>query len=146
MNKLIIKGRLVRDPELRSTPTGANVCTFSIAVDRGYVRQGEERQTDFINIVTFGSRAEFVSRYFKKGSSIIVCGSIQTRDWTDSNGQKRYATEVVADEAMFVDSKNEGGAGQTYTPDAYATPSFSSPMGADTPRFEELKSDDDLPF
>ena len=91
-------------------------------------------------------KVEFIARYFRKGSAICLTGSIQTRTWQDAQGQKRYATEVVVDEAMFVDSKNEGGAGQTYTPDAYATPSFSSPMGADTPRFEELKSDDDLPF
>ena len=75
-----------------------------------------------------------------------MTGSIQTRKWQDQNGQNRYATEVVVDDAMFVDSKNEGGATQGYTPDAYATPSFSSAAGADAPKFEELKSDDDLPF
>ena len=104
-----------------------------------------ERACD-LTIVAWRQTAEFIARYFRKGSAICLTGSIQTRTWQDAQGQKRYATEVVVDEAMFVDSKNESGAGQSYTPDAYATPSFSSPVGADAPRFEELKADDDLPF
>ena len=79
LNKVILMGRLTRDPDFKATPSGTSVCNFSLAVDRDFVRQGEERQTDFINIVTFGSRAEFVSRYFHKGQLVAVCGRIQTR-------------------------------------------------------------------
>ena len=145
-NKVILGGRLTADVELKTTPNGVSVCSFSLAINRKYVKQGEQPQTDFINCVAWRTTAEFISRYFKKGSCICVVGSIQTRSYTDNNGNKRTAFEVVADEANFVDSKNESGAGQSYTPDAYATPSFSSPVGADAPRFEELKADDDLPF
>ena len=151
LNKVILCGRLCAEPELKQTPSGVSVLSFSLAVNRRYQPkssdgQQQAQQADFISVVAWRQTAEFIARYFRKGSAICLTGSIQTRTWQDAQGQKRYATEVVVDEAMFVDSKNEGGAGQTYTPDAYATPSFSSPMGVDTPRFEELKSDDDLPF
>ena len=148
LNKVILCGRLCADPELKQTQNNVSVVSFTLAVNRRYQSRDAQTgpQADFISVVAWRQTAEFIARYFRKGSAICVTGSIQTRTWQDAQGQKRYATEVVVDEAMFVDSKNEGGAGQTYTPDAYATPSFSSPMGADTPRFEELKSDDDLPF
>ena len=149
LNKVILCGRLCADPELKQTQNSVSVVSFTLAVNRRYQSRNDTQtgpQADFISVVAWRQTAEFIARYFRKGSAICLTGSIQTRTWQDAQGQKRYATEVVVDEAMFVDSKNEGGAGQTYTPDAYATPSFSSPMGADTPRFEELKADDDLPF
>ena len=151
LNKVILCGRLCAEPELKQTPSGVSVLSFSLAVNRRYQPkssdgQQQAQQADFISVVAWRQTAEFIARYFHKGSALCVTGSLQTRTWQDQNGQKRYATEVVVDEAMFVDSKNESGAGQSYTPDAYATPSFSSPVGADAPRFEELKADDDLPF
>ena len=129
LNKVILGGRLTRDPELRQTSGGTPVTSFSIAVNRRYSSQDSAnggQNADFINCVAWRERAEFVCKYFRKGSSICVVGSIQTRSWTDTNGQKQYATEVVADEINFVDSKGENPAGASYTPDSYATPSFSS--------------------
>ena len=145
LNSVIIMGRLTADPELRTTPNGLSVTSFTVAVDRNY-KSGDERQTDFISVVAWRQTAEFIARYFHKGSALCVTGSLQTRTWQDQNGQKRYATEVVVDEAMFVDSKNEGGSAQTYTPDAYNTPSYASAPAAAAPKFEEIKTDDDLPF
>ncbi len=150
LNKVVLCGRLCADPELKQTPSGVNVVSFTLAVNRRYSSKNDTQagpQADFISLVAWRQTAEFIARYFRKGSSLCVTGSIQTRKWQDQNGQNRYATEVVVDDAMFVDSKNEGGAAQGgYAPDAYATPSFSSPAGAEAPRLEELKSDDDLPF
>ena len=150
LNKVVLCGRLTADPELKQTQNNnVSVVSFTLAVNRRYASRNDSQsgpQADFISVVAWRQTAEFIARYFRKGSAICLTGSIQTRTWQDAQGQKRYATEVVVDEAMFVDSKNESGAGQTYTPDAYATPSFSSQAGADTPRFEELKADDDLPF
>ena len=149
-NKVILIGNMTADPELKQTQNNnVSVVSFTLAVNRRYASRNDSQsgpQADFISVVAWRQTAEFIARYFRKGSAICLTGSIQTRTWQDAQGQKRYATEVVVDEAMFVDSKNESGAGQTYTPDAYATPSFSSQAGADTPRFEELKADDDLPF
>lgn len=135
-NKVILGGRLTADPELKTTPSGVNVCSFSLAVNRK-VGKDAEQKTDFVTVQAWRQTAEFICRYFKKGSSICVVGSIQTRSWQDQNGNKRTATEVVADEAMFVDSKNESG---TYTAPSY------TPAPAAEPKFEELKTDDDLPF
>ena len=149
LNKVILCGRLCADPELKQTQNNISVVSITLAVNRRYSSKSDSQagpQADFISLVAWRQTAEFIARYFRKGSAICLTGSIQTRTWQDAQGQKRYATEVVVDEAMFVDSKNEGGAGQTYTPDAYSTPSFSSPAGAGAPSFEELKSDDDLPF
>ena len=149
LNKVVLAGRLTADPELKQTQSGISVTSFSIAVNRRFVSRNNEQseqQTDFINIVAWRQTAEFISKYFKKGSAICLTGSIQTRTWQDNQGQKRYATEVVADEAMFVDSRNEGGAGQGYTPDSYGTaPSYSS-SPASAPNFEDHNTDDDLPF
>ena len=150
LNKVILGGRLTADPELKQTPSGVSVISFSVAVNRRFAsRNGEqnEPQADFINCVAWRTTAEFISKYFRKGSSICVLGSIQTRTWQDQQGQKRYATEVVVDEANFVDSRNESGAPQaSYTPDAYgAAPSYSS-NPASAPNFEDHNTDDDLPF
>ena len=146
-NKVILGGRLTADPELKQTQSGIAVVTFSIAVNRR-VSKDAAQQADFFNVTAWRSSAELVAKYFRKGSSICVVGTLQNRTWTDQQGQKRYATDIVADEIMFVDSRSEGpnaDAQQGYTPDAYSTPSFSSaPTSA--PNFEEVESDDDLPF
>ncbi len=150
LNKVILAGRLTAEPELKTTQSGISVLSFSIAVNRRYVKstdgQQTQQQTDFINLVAWRQTAEFISRFFHKGSSICVTGSIQVRPWQDQQGQKRYSTEVVVDEAMFVDSKGEGASGGQYTPDAYSAPSFST--GADeAPKFEEVNTDESfLPF
>lgn len=145
-NKVILGGRLTADPELKQTQSGIPVVSFSIAVNRRYQSKDAPQQTDFFNITAWRNTAEFVSKYFRKGSSICVTGSIQNRTWTDQQGQKRYATDIVADEVMFVDSRQENsGAAAQYIPDAYNTPSFSTPA-ASAPKFEEVKTDDDLPF
>ncbi len=144
-NKVILGGRLTADPELKTTTSGIAVTRFSIAVNRRFAKQGEQAQSDFINCVAWRQQAEFITRYFRKGSSICVVGSIQTSTSTDAQGQKRYFTDVVVDEVNFVDSKGESPAGgSTYTPTSYQTPGFSSDAGV--PHFEEMANDDDLPF
>ncbi|MBQ7353765.1 MAG: single-stranded DNA-binding protein [Clostridia bacterium] len=131
LNKAILGGRLTADPELKQTPQGVPVTSFSIAVNR----KGKDAQADFINCVAWRQTAEFICRYFKKGSSICISGSIQTRTWNDQQNNKRYATEVVAEEAFFVDSKTEGVMGDE--------PAFQTQSA---PKFEEVNGDDDLPF
>ncbi len=153
-NKVILGGRLTGDPELKTTQSGISVTSFSVAVNRRFAGGADQQpQADFINVVAWRQQAEFVSRYFRKGSSICVVGSIQTRTWTDQNGQKRYATEVVADEINFVDSKGEnpasrqGGAAPAapYTPASYGGSSYAG-ASDNAPRFEEMSNEDDLPF
>lgn len=149
LNKVILMGHMTADPELKQTTSGISVCSFSIGVNRRYSKQDQGQQSvDFINIVAWRQQAEFVSRYFKKGSSIVICGSIQTRKWTDNNGQARYATEVVADEISFGAPAAQNGQGdrpaqQSYTPSAYGNPTYNS---ADSANFEEIPGDDSLPF
>ena len=148
LNKVILMGHMTADPELKQTTSGISVCSFSIGVNRRFSKADQGQQSvDFINIVAWRQQAEFVSRYFKKGSSIIVCGSIQTRNWTDNNGQKRYVTEVVADEVSFgapaASQSGERVQTQNYTPSAYGAPSFNSTGSAD---FEEIPGDESLPF
>jgi single-strand DNA-binding protein len=151
LNKVILCGRLTADPELKQTSGGIAVVSFTLAVNRRYQSKAADgaaapQQADFISIVAWRQTAEFISRYFRRGSAICITGSIQTRTWQDQQGQKRYTTEIVADEAMFVDSKSEGGvSGGQYSTDAYATPSYASAPTA-APKFEELKTDEDLPF
>lgn len=144
-NKATIGGRLTADPELKQTASGISACTFTVAVNRKYSKDGKP-EADFINCQAWRQTAEFVCKYFKKGSSICVSGAIQTRSWDDQNGQKRYATEIVADEVFFVDGKNDGASAETsgqgnYIPEAYTTPQSA--------KFEEIPAnagDDDLPF
>ena len=149
LNKVVLCGRLTADPELRQTNSGIAVVRFTLAINRRVGRNADgtqaQQQADFISVVAWRERAEFISRYFRKGSALCITGSIQTSSWQDQQGQKRYATEVVADEAMFVDSKNEGGAVGGQFTDSYNAPSYSS-SPASAPKFEELKTDDDLPF
>ena len=153
-NKVIIGGRLTADPELKTTPSGISVTSFTIAVNRRYGgRNGEESTADFISVTAWRQTAEFITRYFRKASSICVMGSLQTRNWTDNNGVKHYATEVVADEAYFVDAKSESplavreASAQPYIPESYASPAYATPAAsADMPKFEEIGDDEDLPF
>ena len=144
-NKVILGGRLTAEPELKQTPAGVAVTSFSVAVNRKYSKSQEQRQADFINFVAWRNYAEFISRYFHKGSSICVVGTLQTRSWTDNQGQKRYATDVVVEEANFVDSASENKGAGNYNPYANEAPSFSG-AGEEAPKFEEMVGDDDLPF
>lgn len=137
-NKVILIGNLTADVELKQSTSGVSVCSFSIAVNR---KMAKNNECDFINIVAWRQTAEFVSRYFKKGMPILVCGQLQTRTWTDNQGQKRYATEVVADEVAFVgnNSSNEAKSeSQTNIPSAYT--------GINNQNFEEIPDDGTLPF
>ena len=150
LNKVVLCGRLTADPELKQTQSGIAVVTFTLAVNRRFqsrtADQAQAQQADFISVVAWRQTAEFISKYFKKGSALCVTGSLQSRSWQDQQGNKRYATEVVVDDAMFVDSRNEAGAAPAgYTPDAYTAPSFSTPSTG-APNFEEMKAEDDLPF
>ena len=104
-NKVILIGNLTADPELKETESGIYVCSFTIAVNRRYKDHNGDAECDFINIVAWRERAEFVADYFKKGQNILVCGEIQTRNWTDNNGNKRYVTEIVANEVAFTTPK-----------------------------------------
>ena len=138
-NKVILIGNMTSDPELKQSTSGVSVCSFSIAVNRKYSKDGNN-ECDFINIVAWRQQAEFVTRYFKKGKPILVCGQLQTRTWTDNQGNKRYATEVIADEVSFVGSSENSTEAksqpQPYMPSAYTS----------QPQFEEVPNDDQLPF
>lgn len=145
MNKVILMGRLTRDPEVRYTQTNNTlVASFSLAVNRRFVRQGEERQADFINIVAWSKLGEFCSKYFKKGQQVGIIGRIQTRTWDDDQGVKHYITEVVAEEAYFADSRRE--------PGMENSSSFENTFGTTAPGNTtegndfDVSSDDDLPF
>ena len=149
-NKVILVGNLVADPELKQTPNGISVCRIRLAIQRRFAKAGEDQQTaDFIDVVAWRQTAEFVSRYFKKGRPILVCGQIQSRNWTDKDGGKRVSVEVVADEVSFgapaASSQNNGERAQSqgYTPAAYGTPSYNSTGSAE---FEEIPGDESLPF
>ena len=147
-NKVILIGNMTADPELRQTASGLSVCSFSIAVNRRNSKAEQGQQTvDFFNIVAWRQQAEFICRYFKKGNPILICGQLQTRTWSDPQGQKRYAYEIQADEVSFVASAGQTNgaapAGTSYTPEAYGAPVFSSAAGAN---FEEIPNDGDLPF
>lgn len=132
LNKVILAGRLTSDVELKQTPSGVAVATFSIAVNRKFSKEGEQ-QADFISCTAWRSSAEFISKYFRKGSSICIVGSIQTRSWKDSNGNKRYVTEVVADEAMFVESKNDVQGTGTASPNNYRPEAHNAPQDESLP-------------
>lgn len=125
LNKVILMGRLTRDPELRSTPQGVSTCSFSLAVERNF-KNGEERKADFINCVAWRQTAEFISKYFNKGSMVALEGSIQTCSWSDNEGKTRYATEVIVSQVYFAESKKDE----------------ASPM----PEIPPMGEDDDLPF
>ena len=151
MNVVCLLGRLTADPELRHTQTQTPVTSFSVAVDRAYQPKGaEQRQADFINCVAWRQTAEFICRHFHKGQRIALQGSLQSRGYTDKDGNKRTAFEVVIDHAFFAESKNAGGApsgGSRYDPQipqySETPPAFSTANAGD---FEEIVGDDDLPF
>jgi single-strand DNA-binding protein len=139
MNKVILMGRLTKDPELRYTSNNNTaVCTFSLAVDRRFSRQGEERQADFFNIVAWDKSAEFCSKWFQKGRQVVVVGRLQNRTWDDAEGKKRYATEVIAEETYFADSKKSEGAPSQKPADG--------PGGGQSDGFFPMSEDDELPF
>lgn len=140
INSTVLMGRLTYEPELKVTPSGVSVCQFQIAVDRNYTPKGEERKADFIDCTAWRQTAEFVCRYFHKGSMIALEGSIQTENFTDRDGNKRKSVTVVANNVSFCGSKAESGT---------ANPAFTQPepgyAGADNSDFEEI-ADDDFPF
>lgn len=138
MNKVILMGRTTQDIELRQTANGKSVTTFSIAVKRRFAQEGQTPQTDFINCVAWGSQAEFIAKYFNKGSMISVIGNIQTRSWDGEDGKKRYATEVIVDEVYFTGEKRENA--NNGNSDAFSQGGFES--------FEVMTAPDesDLPF
>ena len=151
LNHIVLMGRLTRDPELRHTGSGIPVASFSLAVDRDFAnKETGERTCDFIDVVAWRQSAEFVCRYFTKGSMIIVQGSIQTRTYQDRNGNNRKAVEIVADNCMFGESKRSSSAApsnDSYAPRA-AVPTEPAPayQSGSADSFEEIPMDDDLPF
>ena len=143
INVVALMGRLTFEPELRTTPSGVSVLRFQVACDRNYQKSGAERQADFIDCVAWRQQAEFISRYFHKGSMIAVEGSIQTNNFTDKNGQNRKQTEVVVSNVSFCGGKNENSDAQNQSYNQPA-PSYASAQSSD---FEEIvDDDDDLPF
>lgn len=138
LNRIVLMGRLTRDPELRRTGSGTAVSSFSIAVDRDFKGQGGEKETDFIDIVAWRNTAEFVSKYFTKGRMAVVEGRLQIRDWKDKEGNNRRSAEVVADNVYFGDSKRDGDA---------AGGSYTGGQTAQNGGFKEIDEDDgELPF
>ena len=149
-NKVILMGRCVNAPELKQTQGGATVTNFTIAVDRKY-NKGEEKQADFINIIAWRHTAEFICKYFGKGSAILIEGELQTRSWTDQQGNKRYATEVVASEVTFCEAKkNSEGTSLPQTANGSQSENSGAygynPYSAPNTNFDSASSDDDLPF
>lgn len=143
LNRAILMGRLTADPELRKTPNGTSVTTFTLAVNRSFARNGEQPQTDFIDIVAWRNTAEFVSRYFSKGQLVAVEGQIQTRTWEDKAGQKRKSVEVVASEVHFAESKRDSQSRRDSAPSSFEP--MNNDMGGNA--FAALPGDDsDLPF
>ena len=146
MNKVILMGRLTRDPEVRYTQTNNTlVASFSLAVNRRFTREGDTQTADFINISAWAKTGEFVSKYFKKGMQVAVVGRIQTRSWEDQQGQKRYATDVVAEEVYFADSKKSDSDSANFDNTFGADAPTNVAEGGDTSDFE-VSSGDDLPF
>ena len=135
LNRIIVMGRMTRDPELRRTNSGTAVASFAVAVDRGFKSQSGEKETDFIDVVAWRNTAEFVSKYFSKGRMAVVEGRVQLRDWTDKDGNKRRTAEIVADNVYFGDSKRDG-----------VDAAQSEPQGEPQGGFSEIADDGDLPF
>lgn len=144
LNKIVIMGRLTRDPELRYTQSGTAVASFSLAVERDYRSDGGEKETDFIDVVAWRNTAEFVSQYFSKGRMAVVDGRLQLRSWTDKDGNNRRSAEVVASSVYFCDSKRDGqrtdGAPSGGSRDAGEPPQYQQAG------FTELEDDGELPF
>lgn len=142
MNKSMLLGRLTKKPEIRFSQTNnIKVASFTLAVNRKHVKEGEERQADFISIVTYGKLAEFAEKYLNQGIQICVTGRIQTRNWEDKNGQRRYATEIIAEEIDFADSYKKVNEGNP-TVNEFGTSNVVVPTESETGAFDS----DDLPF
>ena len=144
LNKAILIGRFTRDPELRSTPQGVSTCSFSLAIDRNFVRQGEERKADFINCVAFGRTAEFMERFGRKGTKFVAEGRIQTGSYTNKDGQRVYTTDVVVESVEFAESKSAAsGSDGGFTPADRPSPSQAAGDG-----FMNIPDgiDEELPF
>lgn len=139
INMIALIGRLTFEPEVRTTPSGVSVMHFQIACDRSYQKSGQDRQADFIDCVAWRQTAEFIGRYFRKGSMIAVEGTLQTSSYTDKNGNQRKQVEVLANNVSFCGSKSETGSAAG----SQANPNYSS---ADNSDFDEIPDDDDLPF
>lgn len=149
LNTVVLMGRLTADPELRHTSNDIAVTSFTLAVDRSYVRSGSERVTDFINVVAWRNTAEFVSKYFNKGQLVAVQGSIQTRTYQDKDGNKRYAVEVVADNVHFAEPKRDYSQSPQRVPEnnsSFESQTSSSFENGSVEDFKEIPIDDDLPF
>ena len=147
LNRIILMGRLTRDPELRRTQSGTAVTSFSLAVDRDFKSQGGEKETDFIDVVAWRNTAEFVSKYFTKGRMAVVEGRLQIRDWTDRDGGKRRSAEVIADNVYFGDSKRDSANDGGYAP-AYGSPAggYNAAPASHSDFAEIGEEDGDLPF
>lgn len=147
MNKVILMGRLTRDPEMRQTPNGVSVCSFSIAVNRRFAKEGQQN-ADFISCTAWRQQAEFICKYFNKGSMIAVVGNLQSRSWENQEGKRQYATDVVVDEVYFTGSKNESHTGGASMDGGFAAPTGDGPFGdIDSMGFQAIDgSEDDLPF
>ena len=146
MNKVILMGRLTRDPEVRYTQTNNTlVASFSLAVNRRFTREGDTQTADFINITAWAKTGEFVSKYFKKGQQVAVIGRIQTRSWDDQNGQKRYATDVVAEDIEFAESKSAGGDNNGGYQNDNSAPAQAAPAGDGFMNIPD-GIDEELPF
>ena len=144
LNKVILGGRVASEPEQKQTPSGVSVVTYSMAVGRRFVTEGQERETDFFRVTAWQSAADFIARYFHKGDAICITGRIQNRSWTDQIGQKHYITEIVAEEANFVENKRDRPEGQAPASGTAAMPPptvYTSPA-AQGIRFEEIPTDD----
>ena len=150
-NKVIMMGRIVNDIEFKTTPTGVNVAQFRIAVDRRFQQKGEERKSDFFNIVVWRQQADFVNRYFSKGRMIMIEGELNTRQYTDKNGNPTTWYEIVADRVSFTGEKSQGGSyGDSYgAPAPSAPPQYNAAPAAPAAPvsdFSAAESDDDYPF
>lgn len=143
LNHIVIMGRLTRDPELRRTGNGTAVASFAIACDRDYKPQDGDRECDFFDVIAWRQTGEFVSKYFSKGRMAVVDGRLQTRSWTDNEGNKRRAVEIVADHVYFGDSKKDGGGDSYPAPAAY--PIYTAPSPAATDNFAMMPDGYDLP-
>lgn len=145
LNRIVIMGRLTRDPELRRTQSGTPVTSVRLAVDRDFKSQDGTKQADFFDVVAWRQTAEFVSKYFTKGRMAVVEGRLQSRDWQDRDGNKRTSVEIVADNFYFGDSRRDGQGGGDYAAPAYGSPAESYAAPADG-GFAELEEDGELPF
>lgn len=154
LNRVILMGRISQDLDLKSTPSGTSVLTFNIAVDRSFVKQGEERQADFITCVAWRQQAEFISKYFSKGRMIAIEGNLRTRNYEDKNGSKHYVTEVYVDSVSFTGEPKQGGNSNYNNSNNYNnsqsqnknTEQNATVSIGDISDFEEILSDDGVPF